>query len=135
MLLAAPVLGDDRSKEDLDQHQGTWVLVSEEFDGKATPQLEAEGTTRVVEGNRVTRRAGGVTGRSILHLDSSKQPKQYDAEIVEGPGKRMVVRGIYAFDGDRLKMCADLTGKARPTEFATSPGSGLSLQVWRRTKP
>lgn len=126
ILLAARAFGGDHSKEDLDKHQGTWVLVSAEFEARATPEAEPEGTTRLVEVNRVTRKAGGVTGRSILHLYSSKQPEHYATETVEGLGKGRVLRGIYAFDGDRLKMCASLTGKARPAEFATRRWASLT---------
>ena len=35
-------------------------------------------------------------------------------------------------EGDTLKICVDLSGKERPTEFKTKPGSGFVLSVFKR---
>ena len=35
-------------------------------------------------------------------------------------------------DGDRHKICFAEQGKPRPTAFASEPGSGNLLQVWKR---
>jgi hypothetical protein len=42
--------------------------------------------------------------------------------------------GIYAFDGDRLKMCFAAPGKERPTDFGSKKGSGQQFSVWEREK-
>ena len=45
------------------------------------------------------------------------------------------LKAIYAFDGrDTYKICFDPSGKARPKELATTPGSGYILHVWKRAK-
>jgi uncharacterized protein (TIGR03067 family) len=136
ILVVVPVYGDEASdKEDLERHQGTWTIVWEEYDGERLPRGESVGLTRIVKGHEATRMKGQEASKSILRLDSSKQPRQYDAEIVDGPNTGQIIRGIYEFDGDYLKMCSGAPGKARPREFITSPGSGLGIQVWRRTRP
>jgi hypothetical protein len=42
--------------------------------------------------------------------------------------------GIYELDGDTYKLCGDMQGKSRPTEFAVKPGSGFVLEVLKREK-
>jgi hypothetical protein len=42
--------------------------------------------------------------------------------------------GIYEFDGDKLKVCFDATGKKRPTEFKSPPGSETFVNVHKRVK-
>jgi len=43
--------------------------------------------------------------------------------------------GIYRFDGDDLVLCLGLTGAPRPTQFATTSGSGHALERLRRSSP
>jgi uncharacterized protein (TIGR03067 family) len=67
-------------------------------------------------------------------LDATKKPKQIDAQDAEGPtvGSN---HGIYEFttDGD-FRVCFAAPGKDRPTEFATKPGSGHFMHLWRKAK-
>lgn len=41
---------------------------------------------------------------------------------------------IYELDDDMLKICYDLSGKSRPTEFKTSEGTQLFLVTYKREK-
>ena len=118
--------------DDLERYQGTWVLVAEEVAGKTSSEEELEGVSRIVQGDRVTRRATATTSKAILRLDPTSEPKRYDAEIIEGPSRGRLIHGIYRFEGDRLKTCADTTGMSRPKTFATSSQDHYSLQVWER---
>jgi hypothetical protein len=54
--------------------------------------------------------------------------------MTEGPSKGAVMLGIYEFEGDTLKVCFDPTGKKRPTEFKSEPGSGNFVNVHKRVK-
>lgn len=122
----------DVPDEETRKHQGTWILVAEEVGGKTSPAEEVEGVSRTVRGDRVVRKAVATTSKAILRLDPTTEPKRYDAEIIEGPARGRVIHGIYRFEGDRLKTCADTTGLSRPKTFATTSKDHYSLQVWRR---
>jgi uncharacterized protein (TIGR03067 family) len=65
-----------------------------------------------------------------IKLDATKDPKQMDATSTE----KEVMLGIYQLDANRYKVCFAPTGKPRPSEFASEPGSGNLLQVWKRKK-
>jgi hypothetical protein len=45
------------------------------------------------------------------------------------------ILAIYEIDGDTLKVCYDLGGKNRPTEFKTKEGTALFLATYKREKP
>jgi uncharacterized protein (TIGR03067 family) len=76
-----------------------------------------------------------VTYRGTFKLDLSKKPKEIDVVFTEGPEKGKTSLGIYELEGDVYKVCIGLTGKKRPTEFISKPGSGHVLEVLKRQKP
>ncbi len=43
-----------------------------------------------------------------------------------------VMLGIYRLETNGYKVCFAPAGKPRPTEFASTPGSGYILQSWER---
>jgi uncharacterized protein (TIGR03067 family) len=52
-----------------------------------------------------------------------------------GPNKGKTFSAIYELQGDTLKICYDLTGKARPTEFKSKAGTQLFLATYKKVKP
>jgi uncharacterized protein (TIGR03067 family) len=62
-------------------------------------------------------------------LDTNKSPKQVDL-IVQGKS----FLGIYAIDGENLKLCLGEIEKARPSEFAAPKGTLTLLMVLKRGK-
>lgn len=70
--------------------------------------------------------------RHKVKLDSSKSPKEIDLTHRSEVGPTWP--GIYEINGDDMKICLDLEGKARPTEFKTKPGSKQLLLVLKRKK-
>ena len=120
--------GDDRRKA-----EGTWTLVSGESEGTPLPEQGVKNSKLTIVGDRYTVQLGDLgTKKGTQTLDSAKTPKWIDAQDTEGPtvGKNL---GIYEFtaDGD-FRVCFAATGKERPTEFTTKPGSGRFMHLWRR---
>ena len=116
---------------------GEWVLISFEKDGKKVPEEDFKGT-RV----RFTSRPGTVKvtkgektlAEGTIDVDPAKQPKTINVAITsEGAKKGTTSVGIYRVDGDILTLCFDDTGKVRPKEFASKPGSGLDLRKYTRS--
>lgn len=63
-------------------------------------------------------------------IDVSKTPKQTTDKLPDGNE----IHGIYKIEGDMLTSCVAEIGKERPKEFASTPGSGHTLRVFRRVK-
>jgi uncharacterized protein (TIGR03067 family) len=58
-----------------------------------------------------------------------------DITGTEGPNKGKTILAIYEITDDTLRICYDLSGKARPTEFKTTKGTKLFLVTYNREKP
>ena len=79
---------------------------------------------------------GTKSDKGTVKLDPSKQPMAaLDITGTEGPNKGKTILAIYEKTGDTVKVCYDLSGKARPTEFKTMKGTQLFLIAYHREKP
>lgn len=124
--------GDDAKDDAL---EGTWAPSSAEFGGKAFPD-EVRKTIRLeVQGDQYTVTVGTQPDRGTCKLDPSAKPKALDITGTEGPNKGKTILAIYERDGDTLRVCYDLGGKGRPTEFKSTPGSRLFLVEYKLEKP
>jgi len=99
---------------------------------------DIKGHRLTLQGGRFTIRSKGkIVYQGTFRLDSSKIPATIDFTNTRGEAKGRVWQGIYLLEGDGLKICdnADDLSKGRPAAFATEPGSGRVLVVFRRAAP
>lgn len=134
-LTAADAATEDAAAEDLKKMQGDWVVVSMESDGMKIPDDDAQALFRTVKGNEYTvSRFRTVVGKGTIRLDATKKPRTIDAHPAGAARDAKPIRGIYEFEGDKLKLCFALPGKDRPTQFRSEEGSGHTLTVWQRER-
>lgn len=129
MIAATPGGGDSDAKMD-----GTWVAVSVELAGQKLPDEAAKTIKVVLKGGEYTVAVGDMIDRGTVKVDASKMPKQLDILGTEGPNKGKKFLAIYEMKGDTLRVCYDLSGESRPTEFATKPKTTLFLATYKREK-
>jgi uncharacterized protein (TIGR03067 family) len=113
--------------------QGAWVVVAVEEDGTA---VASKGQQFIVFGERFNLRdaAGKILSHGTCKLGGSGANKTLDlVHAGEAPAGE-TVRALYAFDGDRLKLCLPPAGVERPAEFASRAESGVTLQVLQRAE-
>jgi uncharacterized protein (TIGR03067 family) len=128
---------DDRAdlEKEVKKFQGVWIFESSETGGKELAADQLKGLILLFEGDKHTVKKGDeVIQVGTQKLDPSKSPKTIDVTMTEGPSKGTVMLGIYEIDGDTLKVCFDLEGKKRPTEFKSAPGSQTFVNVHKRAK-
>src|ERR1051326_2194115 len=102
--------------------QGTWDIVSLEIAGQKMPA----GAARIVlQGDRFTASGMGAEYAGTFAVDEKKTPKTFDMTFLSGPEKGNKNLGIYELEKDTWRLCLDMTGKARPQEFASKPGVAL----------
>jgi uncharacterized protein (TIGR03067 family) len=78
---------------------------------------------------------GEMSDEGTVKRDPGKSPKTMDITGKKGPNVGKTFLCIYELKGDDLRVCYDLSGKARPTEFGTKADTLLFLVTYRRAKP
>jgi uncharacterized protein (TIGR03067 family) len=133
------------------QLQGTWEVNSVERDGKTLPPGDLAGRTMslTVKGSTMTLSVSGRSRTYLVEVVAGKTPsaidfystscvsigKEQGREVrCELAGKFLERGGIYALDGDTLRICVAGcgTGEERPTAFATAGKPGYELYVLTR---
>ncbi len=116
------------SQGDLARFQGAWKVEELEYDGQKKPT----GDARMVFTDHAGRLEVG--GNPVMPLTfeliPSQQPKIINL-VLKTPGD-VPAQGIYAFDGDVLRICYSMGRTPRPTEFVTHPNAPEILYVLRR---
>ena len=131
-------LTDAPSDKELAKFQGTWVMVSGEKDGAKIADDLVKRNKIVWNGKKADLDSPHQSKEKIkltVALDVTKKPKQMDWVRDTGPDTGKTMYAIYEWiDPDQYRICFAPAGKDRPKEFATKPGSGLYLHVWKRVK-
>jgi uncharacterized protein (TIGR03067 family) len=122
---------DDKDSKSLD---GTWIPEAAEIAGQKFPDEVRKSIKLVVKGDKYTVTVGKETDEGTVKLKTTAKPKELDITGTDGPNKGKTILAIYELDGDTLKVCYDLGGKDRPTEFKTKEGSQQFLVTYKREK-
>ncbi len=123
------------TNEDNDSLEGTWLPARAELGGKMFPDDVRKIIKLVVMNEKYTVTVGENVDRGIVKLNRAAKPKELDITGADGPNKGRTILAIYERDGDTLRVCYDLSGKDRPREFSTQPGTQLFLVTYMREKP
>jgi uncharacterized protein (TIGR03067 family) len=121
------------SKDD-DAIEGTWLPSTAELGGKMFPDELRKTIALVIKDDKYTVTVGKQVDQGTIKLMPSATPKAMDITGTEGPNKGKTILAIYERKGDTLRICYDLGGKNRPTEFKTEVGTQLFLVEYKREK-
>ena len=137
MVASLWVQGEARAAErgDAEAIQGTWLPSAAELAGKKYPDEVRKSIRLVIKDDTYAVTVGEAPpDRGTIKLDPSATPKAIDVTGTEGPNKGKTILAIYELSGDTLRICYDLSGKSRPTEFKTEPNTKLFLVTYQREK-
>jgi uncharacterized protein (TIGR03067 family) len=115
---------------------GAWKVVSAESNGKTVGAGIKATKWVITEATFTARLPQEGKGEFAYKLGEADMRGTIDIEVLSServtlaPARR-VYAGIYALEGDELKICYS-PGKERPTAFATKPGSDSVLFVLKR---
>ena len=136
LMLAFAVTARGGDTQDGDSLQGTWLPLTAELSGTPFPDEVRKSIQLVIDGDGgYTVTVGDTVDRGTTRLNPAAQPKELDITGTEGPNKGRTIRAIYERDGDTLRVCYDLSGTSRPTEFQSKEGTQLFLVTYERQKP
>jgi RNA polymerase sigma factor (sigma-70 family) len=120
-------------RSDLDALQGEWQVIAVEHDGRVLPKDQFP-FTRLRIRDRFLLHEGGEHDQEVsFQLRPEQQPKAIDMESTGYHGKEHF-NAIYALEGDTLTICRP-GDDARPTEFASKPGTRILLYTAKRIPP
>jgi uncharacterized protein (TIGR03067 family) len=111
---------------------GIWQAIAATINGEELPAREIDAIRLTLTATRfTTTRAGQSLFDSSYSIDRSATPMQIEMIGVEDFAGQPA-RGIYALEGDTLRLCYKTPGFPRPTEFTSQPGSGAFLIILKR---
>jgi uncharacterized protein (TIGR03067 family) len=134
ILLALPCVArcDDAKKEE-PKIDGTWQASKAEMAGKEMPKKFYE-ILKLTLKNGEYEAVAESPDKGTITYDTKADPKTMDIKGVEGPNKGKTFLAIYELKDDTLKICYDLSGESRPTEFKTKKGTKLFMVTYERKK-
>lgn len=112
--------------------QGVWQLQEAELAGKPFPEEVRKAIKLTVKDDKYEVTAGKELDQGSLKLNGAAKPKEMDIIGTDGPNKGKTILAIYEQEGDTLRVCYDLTGTKRPTEFKSSEGTLIFLAKYMR---
>ena len=114
--------------------QGNWKPVKAELGGQPMAEDVLKTITLKLENGKYEVFVGEHPDRGTYTLDSSTLPKSITVTGTEGPNQGRTFPAIYELKGDTLRICYDLSGAKRPTEFKTVAGTKLYFVTYHREK-
>jgi uncharacterized protein (TIGR03067 family) len=120
--------------KDGDNIQGTWLPATAELGGQTFPDEIRKTITLVIKDDKYKVTVADAVDQGIIKLNPSAKPKELDITGTDGPNNGKTFLAIYERDGDTLRICYDLSGKKRPTEFKSNEGTQLFLVTYKRKK-
>jgi uncharacterized protein (TIGR03067 family) len=112
--LATVTAPADDVKKDLDALQGTLTIKDDKYEAMVA----------------------GMTIKATIKVDGSKTPRAIDFMYTEGPGAGETIKGVYAIEGETLRIYRPLEpGGDRPGKVASEPAEGMLLITYKRDKP
>ena len=133
ILFAATAWSEDAA-DDHKLLQGTWLPTAAELNENPFDEATLKTIKLVIEGDKYTVTVGKSIDKGTVKIGPDAKPKSMDIVGTDGPNKGKIILAIYELTGDTLRICYDLTGKVRPSEFKTKKDESLFLATFKRAK-
>jgi uncharacterized protein (TIGR03067 family) len=132
LVLSFLLAASSADTKDVDAIQGTWLPSSAELAGQKFSDEVRKTIKLAIKGDKYTATVGTQVDQGTVKLNPSADPKSLGITGTDGPNKGKTILAIYELDGDTLRVCYDLSGKSRPTEFKTKAETQLFLVTYQR---
>ncbi len=114
--------------------QGTWVIVSIEYDGKKIEGIGDRDLQVVITAETIAwRQRGRTVSEARYKIDTTKSPKQIESTMTQGPQKGKVSTATYRLEGDTLTLSQSRDRKQAAKGFR-GRGAAHSVLVLKRKK-
>jgi uncharacterized protein (TIGR03067 family) len=124
---------EEWARDDMDRLQGAWNGVVVEREGRVVYRgAEARKAKVTFTADTAIFEDADVRLVGTFRLNPKRTPKTFDLTVAEGDAKETYPAGIYQVNDDTFKLCFAFPTAERPDDFATYPGSGRTLFVYKR---
>ncbi len=120
--------GADPAAADLRRIQGDWLVAELTANGDKISESDLANLKLQMKGNEFTVDGPEGQQQGKLKLDPSTSPKSMDVTTLNGDE----VPAIYELTADAFRVCYAANGGARPKEFKSADGSGITLITFKR---
>ena len=134
LIVAVPLSTFAADPPDAKAIQGTWAPAKGELGGKPMPDAVLKTISLKLTDGKYEVLADGHPDNGTYTIDSKAKPKSITVTGTDGPNKGKTFPSIYELKGDTLRICYDLSGAKRPTEFKSVAGTKLYLVTYNRKK-
>ena len=123
LLILAASSGQPQVEKPKGLPTGIWSYESQTLGGLKLPQGALDQIWVEITATSYFRCQEGLRLESKISTDPTRKPMEFQLEFTNPVTKKVSVsKGIYKFDGDRLTLCYDNSGKTRPSEFTSPDG-------------
>jgi len=122
------------SPNDAKAVQGNWKPIKAELGGQSMTDADLQSISLKLDNGKYEVFVGDKPDKGTYTLDSAVKPKGMTITGTAGPNSGKTFPAIYEFKGDTLRICYDLSGAKRPTEFKSIAGTRLYLVTYNRKK-
>ena len=120
------------SPDDAEAVQGNWKPIKAELATQPMSKNVLKSISLKMEDGKYEVFVGDKPDKGTYTLDSSTKPKSMTITGTAGPNSGKTFPAIYELKGDTLRICYDLAGTKRPTEFKTVAGTKLYLVTYKK---
>lgn len=114
--------------------QGNWKPAKAELAGNPMTKAVLQSISLKLDNGKYEVLVGDQPDKGTYKLDSATKPKRMTITGTDGPNHGKTFPAIYELTGDTLRICYDLSGAKRPTEFKSIAGTRLYLVTYNRRK-
>ena len=114
--------------------QGNWKPAKAELAGQSMTDAVLKSISLKLDNGKDEVFVGDAPDRGTYTVDSTTKPKSMTITGTAGPNSGKTFPAIYELKGDTLRICYDLSGAKRPSEFKTIAGTQLYLVTYNRKK-
>jgi uncharacterized protein (TIGR03067 family) len=125
---------DEKAKKARAEMNGTWTPISAELDGEKLPKDALNSIKLVLKDEKYTATVDEQVDEGTVTLDLESDPTGMEIKGTKGPNEGKTIPAIFELKDDVLKVCYNLDGKKRPTEFKTKAGSKFYLVTYKKKK-
>lgn len=124
--------------DDAKSVQGTWIPKTAELGGKPMADEVLKTISLKLDNGKYEVFVGDEPDRGTYTMDATSNPRGMTITGTEGPNNGKTFPAIYELskddNGDTLRICYDLSGANRPTEFKSVAKTKLYLVTYTRKK-